>query len=226
MYLGTFHSICLRILEDFREFTRLKRSFTLFDQFDQQYFLYQRIKDFRELPDAQLVMGDDQSGRWAQSENLLKWLNKVSEEALDAATLAAAPEVEIRALATCFAKYQELLHEHNSLDFSGIQYEALQLLEKRPEVLAQLREKLTYLMVDEYQDTNTIQERILLLLAGERAICASWVTTTKACTAFAGPPSATSWSSPRCSMRASASRSSSPSTTARTRTSSASTTSG
>lgn len=168
MYLGTFHSICLRLLEDFREFTRLKRSFTLFDQFDQQYFLYQHIKDFRELPDAQLVMGDDQTGRWAQSENLLKWLNKVSEEALDATTLAAASEPEIRALATCFAKYQELLHEHNSLDFSGIQYEALQLLEQRPEVLAQLRERLTHLMVDEYQDTNTIQERILLLLAGEK----------------------------------------------------------
>lgn len=168
MYLGTFHSICLRLLEDYREFTRLKRSFMLFDQFDQQYFLYQHIKDFRELPDAQLVMGDDQTGRWAQSENLLKWVNKVSEEALDATTLAAAPEPEIRALATCFAKYQELLHENNSLDFSGIQYEALQLLEKRPEVLAQVRERLSYLMVDEYQDTNTIQERILLLLAGEK----------------------------------------------------------
>ena len=168
MYLGTFHSICLRLLEDFREFTRLKRSFTLFDQFDQQYFLYQHIKDFRELPDAQLVMGDDQSGRWAQSENLLKWLNKVAEEALQIATLETAPDVEVRALATCFRKYQELLHEHNALDFSGIQYEALQLLEKHPEVLAQLREKFSYLMVDEYQDTNTIQERILLLLAGER----------------------------------------------------------
>lgn len=167
MYLGTFHSICLRLLEDFREFTRLKRSFALFDQFDQQYFLYQRVKDFRELPDAQLVMGDDQTGRWAQSENLLKWVNKVREEALDATTLAAAAEPEIRALATCFAKYQALLHEHNSLDFSGIQYEALQLLDRRPKVLAQLREKITHLMVDEYQDTNTIQERILLLLAGE-----------------------------------------------------------
>ena len=167
MYLGTFHSICLRLLEDFREFTRLKRSFTLFDQFDQQYFLYQRIKDFRELPDAQLVMGEDQTGRWAQSENLLKWVNKVSEEALDTTTLTAAPEPEIRALAACFAKYQELLHEHNALDFAGIQYEALRLLEKRPEILALLRERLTHLMVDEYQDTNTIQERILLLLAGE-----------------------------------------------------------
>lgn len=168
MYLGTFHSICLRLLEDFREFTRLKRSFTLFDQFDQQYFLYQHIRSFRELPDAQLVMGEDQKGRWAQSENLLKWVNKVCEEALDARDLVEAPEPEIRALAACFARYQELLHEHNSLDFSGIQYEALQLLESHPEVLEQLRDRLTHLMVDEYQDTNTIQERILLLLAGER----------------------------------------------------------
>lgn len=168
MYLGTFHSICLRLLEDYREFTRLKRSFTLFDQFDQQYFIYQHIKDFRALPDAGLVMGDDHIGRWAQSENLLKWLNKVSEEALDVSALAAATEAEIRTLATCFARYQELLNESNSLDFSGIQYEALKLLEQHPEVLTQLRDKLTYLMVDEYQDTNTIQERILLLLAGER----------------------------------------------------------
>lgn len=168
MYLGTFHSICLRLLEDFREFTRLRRSFTLFDQFDQQYFLYQHIKEFRELSDAQLVMGDDATGRWSQSENLLKWLNKVAEEALDLATLATASEVEIRALASCFAKYQELLLENNSLDFSGIQYEALQLLERRPQALSQLREIFSYLMVDEYQDTNTIQERILLLLAGEK----------------------------------------------------------
>lgn len=168
MYLGTFHSVCLRILEDFREFTRLKRSFTLFDQFDQQYFLYQRIRAFRDLPDAQLVMGDDQSGRWAQSENLLKWLNKVCEEALDLTKLEVAADAEVQALAACFRKYQELLNEHNCLDLSGIQYEALQLLEIHPEVLVRIREKFSHVMVDEYQDTNTIQERILVLLAGER----------------------------------------------------------
>jgi len=63
MYLGTFHSICLRILEDFPEFTRLKRSFTLFDQFAQQYFLYQRINEFRPLPNSQLIMGDEPGRR-------------------------------------------------------------------------------------------------------------------------------------------------------------------
>jgi DNA helicase-2/ATP-dependent DNA helicase PcrA len=168
MYLGTFHSICLRLLEDHREFTRLKRSFTLFDQFDQQYFLYQRINEFRSILDVQLVMGDDQSGRWAQSEQLMKWLNKVSEEALNVDELALAPDVEVRTLAACFKKYQELVLENNCLDFSGIQYEALQLLEKHPDVLKQVRRKFSYLMVDEYQDTNTIQERILILLMGDR----------------------------------------------------------
>jgi DNA helicase-2/ATP-dependent DNA helicase PcrA len=168
MYLGTFHSICLRILEDFREFTRLKRSFTLFDQFDQQYFIYQRINEFRVLTDSELVMGDDQTGRWRQSEELVKWLNKVSEEALDPATLEIATDIAIRALAACFRKYQELLLENNCLDFAGIQYEALRLLESQPEVLENLRQKISHLMVDEYQDTNTIQERILLLLAGDR----------------------------------------------------------
>ncbi|WP_205216131.1 UvrD-helicase domain-containing protein [Acidibrevibacterium fodinaquatile] len=42
MLLGTFHSVCLRLLEDYREYTRLKRSYTLFDQFDQQYFFIKR----------------------------------------------------------------------------------------------------------------------------------------------------------------------------------------
>lgn len=168
MYLGTFHAICLRILEDFREYTRLRRHYTLFDQFDQQYFLYRRINEFRSLADAQLVMGDDEKGRWTQSEELLKWLNKVREEALDVVQLEQARDVTVVALARCFRKYQELLEEHDCLDFSGIQSETLQLLERHPEVLAQLRAQFSHLMVDEYQDTNTIQERILLLLAGPR----------------------------------------------------------
>lgn len=168
MYLGTFHSICLRMLEDYREFTRLKHSFTLFDQFDQQYFLYQHMYEFRALPDAQLVMGPDERGRWAQSESLLKWLNKVREEALDVAQLRDAPDAEVRALAACLHQYQTLLEQHNCLDFAGIQYEALQLLTQQPAVLTQLQQRFSHLMVDEYQDTNTIQERILLLLAGDR----------------------------------------------------------
>lgn len=171
MYLGTFHSICLRLLEEHREFTRLKRSFTLMDQFDQQYFLYHRLKEYQELEDSELIMGEGRS-RWNQSANLLKWLNKVSEEALEPATLHTASEPEVRALAACFELYLNQLDEANALDFSGIQYEALRLLREHPTVTEALQGKITYMMVDEYQDTNTIQERILKLLMGSsRNIC-------------------------------------------------------
>lgn len=167
MYLGTFHGICLRMIEDYREYTRLKRSFTLFDQFDQQYFLYQNMNVFRKIEDVELILGKATSGRWYQSEQLLKWLNKATEEVLIPDTLVKAPEAQIQALGRCLEKYHELLLEHNALDFASIQYEALQLLEQHPDVLEKLRSQLQNLMVDEYQDTNTIQERILKLLMGE-----------------------------------------------------------
>ncbi len=49
MPLGTFHSLCLRWLEEYREFTRLKRNFTLLDEFDQQYFLYSCLADIQRF---------------------------------------------------------------------------------------------------------------------------------------------------------------------------------
>ena len=67
MYLGTFHSICLRLLKEHREFTRLKRSFTMLDQFDQQYFLYQRLNQFSDVEELELVIGPERSGRWYRS---------------------------------------------------------------------------------------------------------------------------------------------------------------
>lgn len=168
MYLGTFHSICLRILEEYREFTRLKRNFTLFDQFDQQYFIFQRLSRFREIENYNVILGNDTTGRWSQSAQLTKWLNKAAEEDLNIGSLSEAPELEMQALADCFKKYQELLLEYNALDFSGIQFETLRLLETYPDVLTEIQNKLSYLMVDEYQDTNTIQEKLLIKLMGEK----------------------------------------------------------
>lgn len=172
MYLGTFHSICLRLLKDHREFTRLQRNFSLFDQFDQQYFLYQRLNRFAEIDDIELVIGKETAGRWYRATQLMKWLNKVSEEALDVEALKVGDDPAIIALGNAAALYREMLIEQNSLDFAGIQFEALRLLEENPSVLAELRQRLTHIMVDEYQDTNTIQERLLFLLAGdEKNLC-------------------------------------------------------
>ena len=162
MYIGTFHSICLRFLEENREFTRLQRNFTLLDQFDQQYFLYQHLSDYQEIEGSEHII--DGWG-WRGAANLMTWVNKVSEEALNPEDLLNAPEPEIQALGHCYQRYQTHLEKENYLDFSTIQLEALRLLEGHPEILNEIRDKIQYLMVDEYQDTNTIQERILFKLA-------------------------------------------------------------
>lgn len=168
MYLGTFHSICLRLLEEFRDFTRLKRSFTVMDQFDQQYFLYQNLNPYHDIPNVEHVLGKLKGARWRQSESLLKWLNKATEEALDPDELIQSSDEAVEALGQCLKQYHQQLDEHNMLDFSGIQYEALRLLRDYPQVLEEVRNKITYLMVDEYQDTNTIQEMILKLLCAKK----------------------------------------------------------
>ena len=165
MYVGTFHSICLRFLEENREFTRLKRNFTLLDQFDQQYFIYQRLSEYQEIEGSEHIFGRLSAFSWRGAESLMKWVNKVSEEALDLEDLLNATEPEVQALGCCYQQYQEHLEAENCLDFSTIQVEALRLLDERPEVLDEIRSKIQYLMVDEYQDTNTIQERILFKLA-------------------------------------------------------------
>ncbi|WP_354005716.1 ATP-dependent helicase [Desulfofustis limnaeus] len=167
MYLGTFHSICLRLIEEHREYTRLQRSFSLMDQFDQQYFLYQNLDPYGDIDNAQVILGDPGSSRWKRSESLVTWLNKATEEALDPAGLIKANDGAVQALGKCLQLYHHQLEEHNVLDFSGIQYEALLLLRNFPEVLRDLRGKIKYMMVDEYQDTNTIQEMFLKLLCGE-----------------------------------------------------------
>ena len=165
MYIGTFHSICLRFLEENREFTRLKRSFTLLDQFDQQYFLYQRLSDYQEIEGSEYILGNPITSWWRRAASLMTWVNKVSEEALDPEDLLNAAEPEVQALGRCYEQYQEHLEDENCLDFSTIQVDALRLLDERPEILDEIRAKIQYLMVDEYQDTNTIQERILFKLA-------------------------------------------------------------
>ena len=104
---------------------------------------------------------------------LCSWINKLSEELVDPDALMGDPDESAQALGKWYALYLRLLEDENLLDFSVIQMEALKLLEhNRGAVLAPLRERLRYLMVDEYQDTNTVQERLLFTLLNEkRNIC-------------------------------------------------------
>ncbi len=166
MYIGTLHSIFLRFLEEHREFTRLKRSYRLFDEFDQTFFIYRNISRFYSIKNLEELVGDTRN-RWQMALKLSSRVNVVSEEVLDTKRMLETGSGAVKALAAAYGIYQDILLEENALDFSTIQLETLQLLESHPEVLRSLQEKIRYFMVDEYQDTNTVQEKILLLLSSE-----------------------------------------------------------
>jgi DNA helicase-2/ATP-dependent DNA helicase PcrA len=159
MYLGTLHSICLRWLQDHRECTRLKHNFTVFDEFDQHYFVYQHFSAFETLEGITHLAGNPATtSAWERSESLVKWINTVAEEALEIEILLAAPDAAIQALGRCAQLYYTLLEEQNALDFSTIQREALHLLRNYPSVRDALKERIAYVMVDEYQDFCVIEQ--------------------------------------------------------------------
>lgn len=165
MYIGTLHSIFLRILEEHRECSRLKKNYRLLDEFDQSFIIYRNIDRFDTVKELKELIGDNIYDRWQKALKLSKAINVVNEEVLDIDSLLSSQKGNVRALAKCYTIYQNILVEENSLDFSSIQYETLRLLQNHQEVLKKLQARIQYFMVDEYQDTNTIQEKILLLLS-------------------------------------------------------------
>ena len=163
--VGTLHSIFLDILDEFRAFSRIRRNFTILDQFDQQYFVFQRLADFREVDGLEAIIRPSQNvSSWRVAETLCGYLNKLSEEAVSPDALGQAKAAELQVLGAAYVRYHELLNQYNYIDFSTIQVEVLRLLD-HADVSDKLCARFDYFMIDEYQDTNTIQERILLKLA-------------------------------------------------------------
>ncbi|MCL2482804.1 MAG: ATP-dependent helicase [Propionibacteriaceae bacterium] len=167
MYISTFHSLCLRIIKENLEYSRLKKNFRTLDGFDQSYLVFQNIHRFRALEGFDDLFNQP-TGAWRQSNQICQMVNTLAEELVEPAALMADADPKIAALGRVLAKYQAILAEENLVDFSGLQTEAYHLLTTHPDVLATLQDRVRYLMVDEYQDTNYIQEQIVFLLGGQR----------------------------------------------------------
>lgn len=166
MYIGTFHSLCLRILKEHLEYTRLRRNYRLLDAFDQQYMVFQNIHRFRNIPEVEIALPN--GGAWKQSETICNYVNNLSEELVTPEELMADSDLAIAALGRMLKEYRDILIEGNLMDFSSIQIEAYHLLYDHADILEEMRSKVTHIMVDEYQDTNFIQEQLVFLLAGNR----------------------------------------------------------
>ena len=166
MYIGTFHSLCLRILKEHLEYTRLKKNYRLLDSFDQQYTVFQNINRFRSIPGIETLFSNN--GAWKQSGAICNYANNISEELVTPEELMADSDSSIVTMGRLLKQYRDILSEGNLMDFSSIQVEAFYLLKGHSEILKELQSQITHIMVDEYQDTNFIQEQIVFLLAGEK----------------------------------------------------------
>ena len=162
MYIGTFHSLCLRIIKEHLEYTRLKKNFRTLDAFDQSYTVFQNIYSFREIDNFDTVISS--TSAWKQAGEICVLVNKLSEELIDPEELSTDTNIQIAALGEILKVYLKLLENNNLMDFSAIQTEAYWLLTNYPEVLTELQSKIKYIMIDEYQDTNYIQEQLVFLL--------------------------------------------------------------
>lgn len=166
LYVGTFHSLALRIIKENLEFTRLKTGFRVLDQFDQTYTVFQNFHYFDAIPDIEVLL--PRGGRWRKATKICGWVNALAEELVTAKELLDDTSLEMKILGRILQTYNRMMAEQNLLDFAGIQVEALRILEENDIVRTKYIEQLRYLMVDEYQDTNFIQERLIFLLAGDK----------------------------------------------------------
>lgn len=167
MYLGTFHSICLKLLEEYSEFTRLKKNFTVMDKFDQEYFFYQNLRMFRDKVSFEVILGKKELSVWETASRLCGWMNLISEETIDYQRLLEDKDGRLNALGQWYELYQELMEQENILDFSRIQADTVRLLDNES-VRVELKSRIDYIMVDEYQDTNSVQEEIVFRLLNEK----------------------------------------------------------
>ena len=157
LYIGTIHSICLKIIDENIIFSKLNKGYKVLDNIDQKFFLFSKLKFFKQLSDFnQFFIEKEYLSNWRITEILLKWFNRFSESGI---------EIDDKSfLSEAYKLYKELLFSENKLDFSMIQLEAYNILNNNETVLKLFQEKIEYIMIDEYQDTNQIQEKIIFLI--------------------------------------------------------------
>lgn len=166
MYIGTFHSVCLRLLKEYSEYVEEDERSRMLDAFEQTYLVCRNIDTFNCLNGFSTYITT--TNPWKQAQEICRYVNQMMEELVDIDAMENDRDKDMRFLAKLVQRYKGLLVRNNVMDFSAIQTKTYDMLLKYPEVLSKIQERIRYIMVDEYQDTNYIQEQLVLMLAGER----------------------------------------------------------
>lgn len=155
MWIGTFHSICVRILRRYIDRIGFDSSFIIFDTSDQRTMIKNCLKDL-QIDDKMFTE------RIVQFE-----ISNAKNEMLEPDSYLARVNGDFRKekIANIYSMYQKRLKENNAIDFDDIINFTIKILTENPDVLEYYTEKFKYILVDEYQDTNKAQFMLVSLLA-------------------------------------------------------------
>ena len=157
IWVSTFHSTCVRILRRFIDRLGYDNNFTIYDADDQKTVMkdvcrYLQIdtKNFKERA-------------------LLNTISSAKDQMIlpEEFKLQAGGDFRQQKIAQVYEEYEKTLKSNNALDFDDLLVKTVQLLETQPDVLEYYQERFRYIMVDEYQDTNTVQFKLISILAGK-----------------------------------------------------------
>lgn len=157
MWIGTFHSICVRILRKFIDRIGFESSFIIFDSTDQKTLIKQCMKEL-EIDDKLL------NDRSIASE-ISNAKNDMIEP--DEYVIKAHGDFRKEKIANVYTLYQKRLKENNAIDFDDIINYTIKILMENPDVLEYYSNKFQYILVDEYQDTNKSQFTLVTMLASK-----------------------------------------------------------
>ena len=155
MWMGTFHSICVRILRRFIDRIGFDTSFLIFDTSDQKTVVKECLKALNI---------DDKT---FSDRSVLSEISNAKNEMLTPKAYQAkyAGEFRKEKIGQVYELYQKRLRENNAIDFDDIINYTIDILSENPDVLQYYTEKFKYVLVDEYQDTNKAQFTLVTILA-------------------------------------------------------------
>ena len=162
IWVSTFHSMCVRILRRFIDRLGYDNRFTIYDTDDQKTLMKEVCK--KVAIDTKVF----------KERSLMSAISSAKNELIlpDEFELNVGGDFAKLKFAKVYREYEAQLKANNALDFDDLLVKTVQLLQTQPDVLENYQERFRYIMVDEYQDTNTVQFQLVRLLAGKyRNLC-------------------------------------------------------
>ena len=154
IWINTFHSMCVRILRQHIDLLGYNKNFTILDTSEQKTIIKNIVKELNLSEDSY------------QPNNILKIISNSKNSMISVNEMKAQARFGfMKNVAEIYEYYQKYLKKNSVLDFDDLMLKTIVLFEKHPEVLAIYQNKFEYIHVDEYQDTNVIQYKLIKMLS-------------------------------------------------------------